>query len=208
MGLISAAVGALRRRWNPVPLRGEPCGTAVPALELVGFRFPATDTDGNVIWPSDPDEVPAWRLERETWAELRGIDLPPYRTRREMERFLEHASAGVPLPVDVPLQILGAEEAAQRFLGWLRDETYADAREHTAQEMSELYARFCDERRILPAPVDTVKAHLALLPGVYRKEVNLKIDGRRSRQMRWIIECLDACEVPFDADAEPIRLAA
>lgn len=207
MGLM----GALRSRWSQVPGGGGVGGIQVPpALELVepaGFRFSAVDADGNLAWPHDPDEVPAWRLEREVWAEVTGASLPPYRTRREMEAWIVRVEHEVDSHADEPMQALDAEASAVQFLSWLRD-TDAEAREHTAQEMSDLYAVFCAERRFVPAPVDTVKAHLALLPGVYRKELNLKIDGRRSRPMRWVIDC-DLGEIPFDADAaEPLRLAA
>lgn len=211
MGLMEAAICALRSRWSRVPggdgVGGTPVPLALERVEPAGFRFRAVDADGNLAWPHDPDEVPAWRLEREVWAGLTGASLPPYRTRREMEAWIARVEREVEPIADEPLLALDAEASAVQFLSWLRD-TDAEAREHTAQEMSDLYAVFCGERRVIPAPVDNVKAHLALLPGVFRKEVNLKVDGRRSRQMRWVIDC-DLGEIPFDADAaEPLQLAA
>jgi hypothetical protein len=51
----------------------------VPVLTpAVQRHYACTDDDGFLLWPNDPDEVPAWRLELEERARIYGLSIPSY----------------------------------------------------------------------------------------------------------------------------------
>lgn len=179
---------------------------------LAAWQHSAVDDDGYVVWPDDPDEVPAWRLEREAWASRAGITLPPYRTRREFQQHEDMAAidAAPPAVVSNPVA-LSIDDAATQFLEFM----IVDDRtgEFSASEISAHYAEFCEHRRIAPCPVDQVKAALALMqPRVRRIKTDQRINGKRHRSIRWVIEPADAGDCGGGqvvvSNVTPIRMAA
>lgn len=182
-----------------------------------GYRHRATDDDGNLIWPDDPDETPAWWFERQALALTIGLPNPPYRTRREMEAALsavEMAERGFePMEMSGPFT---PDEAASRFLAYLQSHNVRQ--EYAAAELTDVYAEYCSTQNIVASPVDFVKASLALLPAVSKKKVERKgPDGKRTRPVCWIIEprlaptksAAKAEIKPIEIeDVEPIRMAA
>lgn len=182
-----------------------------------GYRHRATDIDGNLIWPEDPDEAPAWWFERQALALTLGLPNPPYRTRREMEsaiNAIEMAERGFePMGLAGPFS---TEEAASRFLAYLQGHNVRQ--EYSAAELTDVYTEYCSTQNIVASPVDFVKAALALLPAVSKKKVERKgADGKRTRPVCWIIEPrLASIESPRTAKTdlrpndggEAIRMAA
>lgn len=182
-----------------------------------GYQHRAADTGGSLIWPEDPDEVPAWWFERQAWATINNVSLPGYRTRREMEaavNAIELAERGFePMEMSGPFQ---PEEAASRFLAYLQSHNVRQ--EYSASELTDVYTEYCSTQNIVASPVDFVKAALALLPAVSKNKVERKgADGKRTRPVCWIIEprlapvekprTVNTDSRPAD-DAEPIRMAA
>lgn len=189
----------------PPPANDDPAPLASPK-----WQHSAVDDDGNLIWPANPDEVPAWRLEREEWARRAGVQLPSYRTKREMyqgeERIRERLSG---LVCREPSPALSPDDAAARFLNWLRSS--GSDLEFSAQELSNAYDAHCADQNITPTSVDMMKAALALLPGVHRETVDMRVDGRRRRCAKWVITFEQ--DIPFDGEPEeeadePLRVAA
>lgn len=189
---------------------------AICDLKLDGYQHRATDDDGNLIWPDDPDETPAWWFERQSLALTIGLPKPPYRTRREMEAAIsaiEMAERGFE-----PMEMAGPftpDEAASRFLTYLQSHNVRQ--EYSAAELTDVYAEYCSTQNIVASPVDFVKASLALLPAVSKKKVERKgPDGKRTRPVCWVIEPRLAPTTatakpkiePITIDVEPIRMAA
>lgn len=180
-----------------------------------GFQTCAVDDDGNPVWPDDPDEVPAWWYERQAWATINGTKLPPYRTRREME----HAVAAIidRMEGQQTPQIVGPfspELAARKFIDHLRSSNPGTLHEYSANELTTVYSEYCTEANIAPTHVDSVKAVLAMLPGVERSKARRMIDGKRTQCVTWLIRPFEPQETeviddddPVDID-EPIRMAA
>lgn len=213
------------RRWFTRRAYVEPASNpcTLPTIDEIdavcishGYRHRATDDDGNLIWPEDPDETPAWWFERQALALTIGLPNPPYRTRREMETALsavEMAERGFePMEMSGPFS---PDEAASRFLVYLQ--MHNVRQEYSAAELTDVYAEYCSTQNIVASPVDFVKASLALLPAVSKKKVDRKgIDGKRTRPVCWIIEPRLAPTTATDKpakpttieEAEPIRMAA
>lgn len=201
---LATAVASAGVIWHRVPDRRDAVDaeivSAAPAAK--GWRHSACDDDGNIHWPDDPDEVPAWRIEREAWARAFGVHLPGYRTRREMEQAQELAEIDTaPVSVPTPQVEVGIDDCATWFAGYLREN---GAGEYSASEINDLYATFCVARNLIPPPIDHVKAALALMPGVHRGKIDVKVDGRRQRLVRWLIES----ETDEDVTVDERRLAA
>ena len=209
------------RRWPAIFKRRAPA----PSVDIVedsstpavgGFIDRATDSDGNAIWPDDPDETPSWWFERQAWAMVHGTSLPRYRTRRELDAAIaavEMAERGFdPMEMSGPFSI---EDAASRFLTYLQSHNVRQ--EYSAAELTDVYAEYCSTQNIVASPIDFVKAALALLPAVSKRKVERKLDGRRTRPVCWIIEprlapIKKARTVETDSEStkivEPIRMAA
>lgn len=211
-------------KWLARLVRRTPSRDLYPALiencayEAVrgGYEHRAVDDDGNLIWPDDPDETPAWWFERQALALTIGLPHPPYRTRREMEAkiaAIEMAERGFE-----PMEMSGPflpDEAASRFLSYLQ--SHGVRQEYSAAELTDVYTEYCSTQNIVASPIDFVKAALALLPAVSKKKVDRKVDGRRTRPVCWIIEprlapILIATGVETEPDVidefEPFRMAA
>ena len=222
-------------------LFGRATVAVTPMLLTPPAAIRATDDDGNLIWPDDPDEVPAWRLALEAkaeawgWAE-QGVKLPPYRTRRESDRCKaeddarELARAAMPGNIDksniarhvpaltvAPVAQVGhqpyqdipffaaagvtrpADMAARQFLAAIRDRELVV--EFSAGELSTAYIDWCRKTGQKAFAIDTFKAALGRLDGVYKDQPSQYVRGRRHRPTRWIIS-------PADMQAEPMRIAA
>lgn len=185
------------RRWFSRRERSEPVRISykLPTVDVVdaecvpqGYMHRATDDDGNLIWPDDPDETPAWWFERQALALTIGLPNPPYRTKREMEAALsavEMAERGFePMEMSGPFT---PDEAASRFLAYLQSHNVRQ--EYSAAELTDVYAEYCSTQNIVASPVDFVKASLAMMPAVSKKKVDRKgLDGKRTRPVCWIIE--------------------
>lgn len=198
MRAIAAVCGRLMtwargRREAPRALAHE----ADPEVRVHRWQHSAVNDSGALAWPEDPDEVPAWRLEREDWARGAGVILPGYRTRREFEAVQaalappEVAPVPVPLPVPDHTVEFRPADAARAFLMWLRQDDMTG--EYSAAEINALYDQWCADRGCDPAKVDLVKEELLLLPGVWKGTSDTRNGGRRQRRVRWIIDC----DVPF-----------
>lgn len=208
---VRAAVQRLMVRREPEPRRLVEEDGVEPDVQ--GFIHRATDDDGNLIWPDDPDEVPLWRIEREIWAGIHGLSLPSYRTRREMEQAEMLMVMGIePVAAFAPAKLvsLPVAEAAARFLEGLRH--HADVRELSAADISNLYLEHCEAEGLEPVAVDQMKDVLKTLPGVFKQPVSSYETGKRRRTMQWVIVPAaemaerDVDEAPFFD--EPMRIAA
>lgn len=201
---LATAVGSAGIIWHRMPDRRDVADAEIitEAPYVSGWMHSACDDDGHVIWPDDLDEVPAWRLEREAWAAAAGIKLPAYRTRREMEQLLDLAEIETAPMVAPPQPVaISVDACAVQFAAYLREH---GGGEYSAAEINESYADFCTSQNIVPPPVDSVKAALPFQPGIHRGKIDVKVDGRRQRLVRWLIEA------PSDADVtdSDLRLAA
>jgi hypothetical protein len=204
---IATAVGSAGIIWHRMPDRRMASDAeivSVGPMPSSGWRHSACDAEGNIHWPDDPDEVPAWRIERETWARSVGIRLPSYRTRREMEQAQELAEIDTtPVAMPAPHVEVGIDDCADWFASYLREH---GAGEYSAAEINDLFAQFCASRGVIPPPIDHVKAALALMPGIHRGKINVMIDGRRQRPVRWLIE--SASDEDVEAETSERRMAA
>lgn len=201
---LATVVGSAGIIWHRMPDRRDVADAEIitEAPHVSGWMHSACDDDGRVIWPDDLDEVPAWRLEREAWAASAGIKLPAYRTRREMEQLLDLAEIETAPMVAPPQPVeISVDACAVQFAAYLREH---GGGEYSAAEINESYADFCTSQNIVPPPVDSVKAALPFQPGIHRGKIDVKVDGRRQRLVRWLIEA------PSDADVtdSDLRLAA
>ena len=181
-------------------------GTTQPPAAL------ACQAEPEYIWPEDPDEVPTWRIAQEARAEMLGLGIPPYRTRRQFELAIELAEhkASIKIAPIAPLAALSPSESARRFHAYLQHEE--DVEEFTVPELSAKYSEFCEHENLTPSHLDFVKAELALRTGVHRRQIDKKdpTTGKRQRPMMWIIapkaEASD--DIPFDLHQDDIRMAA
>lgn len=180
--------------------------------ELVSISDELRD-EPQYVWPEDPDEVPAWRVVQEQRAAMWGITLPPYRTRRQFELAIEVAEtrAAISVMPEGPAPALAPSEAARRFLSSLQHDELVG--EYTAPELSALYSQHCADDNLTPAPIDLVKGELVRLPGVHRKQADMRdpVTGKRQRPMMWFIAPLsetNAEEIPFDIHPDDLRMAA
>lgn len=171
--------------------------TPAAMIQITDDRCPASpwlhsaiDDDGDLIWPDDPNEVPAWRIEREAWAFRAGVKLPPYRTRRDVEQQEDLAiiSTAPLLPPEQP-RIVSIDDMARMFLAYLVSDDMAG--EYSALEISSAYAEFCSIGNIKPCQLDPVKSAMSLLPGVHRIQTCQRVNGKRQRAIRWIIAPAD-----------------
>lgn len=216
MGTVALLVPWSAERPRPmIQIAAPAVEPAIEARQIESDALPqwvhrAIGDDGAMLWPEDPDEVPAWVIERNAWRATFGGKPLPYSTRREAEAHLASFERE-PLFVEAsePAPPLSHYAAAERFLAWLRKDSVVG--EFTAEELKDLYGRFCIAANVTPTAVDHVKKKLFGMPGVYREVLDKKVNGRRQRPVVWIIEPAasnDVDEIEHDDEAEPIRLAA
>lgn len=185
-----------------------------------GFSIRCTDDDGNLIWPDDPDEIPAWWHERDAWLSANGLPPLAYKTRREME----HALSIIVEQLECRREsrLVGPyspDVAASRFVSALRASSPGEVLEYNAAELSAAYADYCADNNIAPTHIDQVKAVMALMPGVDRQKSRSMVEGKRRQIVCWLIQPLDAYDDVDEIDGdyevdladtfdEPMRLAA
>lgn len=159
----------------------------------VAAACPAPDViDERQIWPDDPDEVPTWVLRAEQLRAVIGIHAPlPARTKREWWQQVDLAEMTVAQQLTPTVETLAPPlphgEAARRFLGAIQDDEIVG--EYTALELTDRYLAWCASERLTPTHVDTMKAELALLPGVHKRVIDRRDPATkvRSRIAMWVI---------------------
>mgnify|MGYP003322841072 FL=1 len=184
-------------RWGQA-LNASAVFDETPAQSM--WRHPATTETGQPIWPDDPDEVPAWRIEREAWALSIGVTLPSYRTKREWMQAEDLATMSCsPLIVTQIAPEESIEDVARAFLAHLRERNEGPM---SAKRVTEVYSDWCEDTARAPRSVDQVKAVVALLPGVARSMADQRVNNRRRRVVMWDFDA------PYHQEAEDLRMAA
>ena len=113
MGIWGSLAARLRRGET---VRPSPQPAAPVSLHLVPLDPGERPDLPFGIWPDDADTVPAWRIEVERKADLRGLTIPPYRTRRQFEAAVEACANALKEPAPrVILEPLAPAEAARRL---------------------------------------------------------------------------------------------
>lgn len=139
------------------------------------------------IWPDDLDAVPAWRIEVERKAELRGLVIPSYRTRREFEAAVDACAAALQEPAPrVILEPLAPAEAARQFLAWLR--TTSRTGRYTDETLSEIYREHCTVASRAESSHSHMRNHLATFAGVEKTQEPVKGAPKRKRITIWTIK--------------------
>ncbi len=185
-----------------------------------GFSIRCTDDDGNLIWPDNPDEIPAWWHERDAWLTAHGLPPLAYKTRREMENAVSILVER--LECRRESRLVGPyspDVAASRFVSALRASSPGEVLEYNAAELSAAYADYCADSNIIPTHIDQVKAVMAVMPGIDRQKSRSMIEGKRRQIVCWLIQPIDIYDDVHDGDGvdevdladtfdEPVRLAA
>lgn len=139
------------------------------------------------IWPDDADTVPAWRIEVERKADLRGLVIPPYRTRRQFEAAVEACAAALKEPAPrVILEPLAPAEAARQFLSWLR--TTSRTGRYTDETLSEIYREHCLAVGRAESSHAHMRNHLATFAGVEKGQEKVEGAPKRKRITIWTIK--------------------
>lgn len=199
-------IAALLRRLH------RPTTTPIDAVVIepvVARTHRATNDNGDIVWPDDPDEVPAWRLELEADADAKGIPhhivMPSYRTRGEYDAMLAAVKARIERPtltlVAETVRPLTSEQSARAFITTLRRRN--EIGEYTAAELDRTYLEWAEQRGPDEPPVATASMMKAALgkmatDGVYRSARDTRKGGKRvNRLVTWVI----LPETPFDDDS-------
>lgn len=129
-------------------------------------------------WPSDPDEVPEWRLAAEARAAEIGLRLPAYRTRAQFEE----ARAACEARLHAGLRKAKPRDVARAFAARVRGDenvTFSNA------QLADAFAAFCVEAKMICSE-NFFRNELKRIPGC-RKDVIVTTTPRRSREVLWVI---------------------
>lgn len=187
----------LRRAPQQAPLAiSHDITHAVDLTPVWQYADMAPDEDGqlNLVWPDDPDEVPLWRVERETWAEWSGVKLPPYRTKREYKQACDIVAMSVERPAFVAniAPPLPTDQSAREFLTMLQSQVQpTETVEFGADEIEAMYLEWCASCGVEASPMNMLKGELRKLgkagAGIIRKQKDSRASGKRERPARWIV---------------------
>lgn len=170
------------------------------------------DAQGNHLWPADGDAVPHWvQLLEELSAITGGCGRLPYRTRNDFESQLLKASQDLlacqAAPMSLPIvekistldeievamlptvgmlkPALPGNEAAKRFLHWLRANNHTGA--ILASDLSKLYAQHAAAIGHIETSDRALRSNLITLKGVSSRQVSLPSHKGRIRPVEWTI---------------------
>jgi len=170
------------------------------------------DTQGNHLWPADANAVPHWvKLLEELSSITGGCGRLPYRTRNDFESHLKSAEltlmACQAAPMSVPIvekistldeiedamlpkvgmlkPALPGNEAAKRFLHWLRANNHVGA--ILASDLSKLYAQHAAAIGHIETSDRALRSNLITLKGVSSRQVSLPSHKGRIRPVEWTI---------------------
>lgn len=184
MGIWGSLAARLRRGET---VRPSPSPAATVSLHLVPIEPGERPDLPFGIWPDAMDEVPAWRIEVERKAELRGLSIPPYRTRKQFEAAVEACAAALREPAPrVILEPLAPAEAARQFLAWLR--TTSRTGRYTDETLSEIYREHCLTVGRAESSHAHMRNHLATFAGVEKGQEKVEGAPKRKRITIWTIK--------------------
>lgn len=172
------------------------------SVAVIDGNFTAVDThcdDTAAEWPDDADQVPDWRIKYEQRAASIGMVLPPIRTLRQHLNAIAKCEAVIlareAASVSVLLDALPGDEAAVRFLAWLRETDRVGT--HNNETLSGFYADYCAGENRKPTAENTLRDALKRLPGVSKKQTPYYPAGRqRQRLTEWVI-APEATSIPW-----------
>lgn len=170
------------------------------------------------VWPDDPDSIPKWRLDVERKAALKGLDIPGYRTRSELEAAVAACERQLKADQKVTQMIgpaLPAHESARHFLKWVRqtNRCHSSARSdgrYTNEALRELYEMYCHAAKVTPSSEAHVRKHLIDLGGVTKGLDNKQTGPRRERPTLWTIKpsLAHVAKASPDQEVSPMAVAA